>query len=533
MSKAEIDVIVQKIAQESQVESETQIVVVRETVRQVVEVEAGAPQSVAAEDVSYNNTTSGLTADEVQAAIDEIVGLIPSDAPVDTVFGRIGDVVALSGDYDAIQVDYDNTTTGITATDVQDALDELFVLIQAAGDVDTVFGRTGDVVAVAGDYTAAQVTYDNTTSGLSATEVQAAIDELASGSGGGVWGTITGTLSDQTDLQAALDAKLDLAGGTMTGDLITASGAQFIADLGSVSNPSYGLSGMPGFGFGYRSVGGQDKLAFAADSEWLFEMSTTALFCRKDLLLLGNDLVFGGSLTDGGLKYFEGSVSEMFYMFGVNNENSLGLVEYTHRDRDMLIGPQTNPLHFVAGNINPTGSSGRGRFAYTQFDVANDWAIIGTGSSTLTPDGWIDLETPEFPLLLKASEIRTMPTDISDGYTVVAAGSEVTTDDSFTTITKRTIEDGGVYMVEVSFVGVRDDNTERIGAKLLAVVYNNGSGAVIQNDLITAAQYNPSILGLIDATLKVNGDDILAQGRGENGETYNWSASIAYNNVTI
>lgn len=26
------------------------------------------------------------------------------------------------------------------------------------------------------------------------------------GSGGGVWGTITGTLSDQTDLQAALDA---------------------------------------------------------------------------------------------------------------------------------------------------------------------------------------------------------------------------------------------------------------------------------------------------------------------------------------
>lgn len=34
-----------------------------------------------------------------------------------------------------------------------------------------------------------------------------AIDTTASG--GGAWGTITGTLSDQTDLQAALDAKLD------------------------------------------------------------------------------------------------------------------------------------------------------------------------------------------------------------------------------------------------------------------------------------------------------------------------------------
>jgi hypothetical protein len=35
-------------------------------------------------------------------------------------------------------------------------------------------------------------------------------------SGGGVWGTIVGTLSDQTDLQDALDAKLDVTGLTYT-----------------------------------------------------------------------------------------------------------------------------------------------------------------------------------------------------------------------------------------------------------------------------------------------------------------------------
>lgn len=34
-----------------------------------------------------------------------------------------------------------------------------------------------------------------------------------------VWGSITGTLSNQTDLQNALNAKLNLSGGTMTGDL--------------------------------------------------------------------------------------------------------------------------------------------------------------------------------------------------------------------------------------------------------------------------------------------------------------------------
>jgi hypothetical protein len=36
-------------------------------------------------------------------------------------------------------------------------------------------------------------------------------------SGGGAWGTITGTLSDQTDLQAALDAKAPLASPALTG----------------------------------------------------------------------------------------------------------------------------------------------------------------------------------------------------------------------------------------------------------------------------------------------------------------------------
>lgn len=44
--------------------------------------------------------------------------------------------------------------------------------------------------------------------------------------GGGVeWGAITGTLSDQTDLQAALDAKVDVGGDTMTGALVLSGDA--------------------------------------------------------------------------------------------------------------------------------------------------------------------------------------------------------------------------------------------------------------------------------------------------------------------
>jgi hypothetical protein len=49
------------------------------------------------------------------------------------------------------------------------------------GAVDSVFGRTGAIVAVAGDYTAAQVSFDATgIDGMSATNVQSAIAELAS-----------------------------------------------------------------------------------------------------------------------------------------------------------------------------------------------------------------------------------------------------------------------------------------------------------------------------------------------------------------
>ncbi|MGB5647296.1 MAG: hypothetical protein WBM55_09245, partial [Muriicola sp.] len=101
-------------------------------------------------------------------------------------------------DQTAAEVTYDNTTSGLTAADVQAALDEV-----AAGSTDdqNISGsglagniltigiengtnETVDLSALVGtdDQTAAEVTYDNTTSGLTAADVQAAIDEVAAGS---------------------------------------------------------------------------------------------------------------------------------------------------------------------------------------------------------------------------------------------------------------------------------------------------------------------------------------------------------------
>lgn len=67
------------------------------------EVNAKIPEggSVEADDVVYDNTDSGLTATNVQDAIDEVNGK------------------------DAGDIAYDNTTSGLTATDVQNAIDEI------------------------------------------------------------------------------------------------------------------------------------------------------------------------------------------------------------------------------------------------------------------------------------------------------------------------------------------------------------------------------------------------------------------------
>ena len=67
----------------------------------------GMPATYPAENTSYDNTTSGLTADDVQGAIDELAQ------------GGGG------GGGTAATTTYDNTDSGLTATNVQDAIDEL------------------------------------------------------------------------------------------------------------------------------------------------------------------------------------------------------------------------------------------------------------------------------------------------------------------------------------------------------------------------------------------------------------------------
>ena len=82
--------------------------------------------------------------------------------------GTLLTLIGGSGTVDAADVSYSNSESGLTATNVQGAIDELKQEVEDIPVVDN----------------ASDVNYDNTASGLTANNVQSAIDELCEMSGG-------------------------------------------------------------------------------------------------------------------------------------------------------------------------------------------------------------------------------------------------------------------------------------------------------------------------------------------------------------
>lgn len=166
----------------------------------------------AAEQVSFSDPD--FTATDVKDAIKEVDGKIPASV-VDSFNGRNGNVTPQASDYNALQINYDNSVSGIAATNVQAAIDRVITMIFASG-VASFNGRVGVVLPQAHDYDGSMVDYDNSDSGLTATNVQDAIDELAGG------GIVTITLT----LNGAKEDSINIydSNNTQVGTCIFASG---------------------------------------------------------------------------------------------------------------------------------------------------------------------------------------------------------------------------------------------------------------------------------------------------------------------
>jgi hypothetical protein len=144
---------------------------------------AGYVVDVDSEDVTVaDDATSTVYLGLVVDGNDNVTSAtLATTAHVSGYYVTLGTVTAASGDITGV------ATTGrspITQVD--------------ADIVASVFTRTGAVVAEAGDYDADQIDYDNTASGLAATEVQEAIDELAARPAAGGYEALIVKTADQT-----------------------------------------------------------------------------------------------------------------------------------------------------------------------------------------------------------------------------------------------------------------------------------------------------------------------------------------------
>ena len=168
----------------------------------------------------YDNSVSGLSATTMQDAIDEVAaGGGGGGGAVVSVFGRTGAVAAAASDYDASQIDNDS---GVSGSTVKDALDALATGIAGKQDTDA------DLTALAGVATAGLLV--RTGAGTAAARTITGADGVAVTNGDGVAGApaIAADIAGATDLAApARDDELLVAD-------TSASGAVRKADVASL-----------------------------------------------------------------------------------------------------------------------------------------------------------------------------------------------------------------------------------------------------------------------------------------------------------
>lgn len=195
---------------------------------------------------------------------------------------------------------------------------------------------------------------------------QVLVATVASGGGGGggaaAWGSITGTLSAQTDLQTALDAKLNLTGGTMTGQLIL----QNASATGAVNvSPTWNNAGTNFAGIYSRVT----NTASGANSR-LMSLGTVAAgelcYFRKD----GTLVVPSGSVSSPALSFVASGDTGWFGSTGFS----------------MYYGGASLGVHF---GIVPNGNIMLGYNGHIKFNpgAANiggeDVGIVRTAAGTL------------------------------------------------------------------------------------------------------------------------------------------------------
>jgi hypothetical protein len=158
------------------------------------------------------------------------------------------------------------------------------------------------------------------------------------------WGDIVGTLSDQTDLQAALDAKANLAGATFTGN-VTLDNGQVRINSDNLTALRFRRLTDPGSqGMRFQDAAGDNKFALFLDGNDGERLKLTTYTATGSL----SRTVLNFELDTGTLDFGSGDI------IGINNLTAANLL-----GADIFAGTDAGSLA-LNGATTPTGGANLG-----------------------------------------------------------------------------------------------------------------------------------------------------------------------------
>lgn len=189
-----------------------------------------------------------------------------------------------------------------------------------------------------------------------------------SSGGGGTWGSITGTLADQTDLQDALDLKAADA------DVVKLTGAQSIAGVKTFSDTTDATS---------ATAGGTILSGGLAVAKKIYS-GTGINIVTGNLLVtsgtVGRDTGVSGSLTDCPSSIFTNALYAKAAVFFSANSVSTGL--YINTDSSTSISIKSGSTNLLSQSSTQTNFWKKIHFGATETTFFNFPAAVATSTGT-------------------------------------------------------------------------------------------------------------------------------------------------------